>query len=137
MKIKGLIRVLVVSIILVRKIISSVSSSRPEYEVEIFDGLPSGSAPLTFRCASADTDISNHTLNAYQYYKWSAFHENVEERTSFLCNFEWGREHQGFVVFDSTRSEDCSGGLCFWLAQSDGFYFRNHKRKFDKKYDWQ
>ncbi|KAL0366161.1 UNVERIFIED_CONTAM: hypothetical protein Sradi_3506200 [Sesamum radiatum] len=134
MKIKALIRFLVVWIILVRKI--SAASSSPGYEVEIFDGLLSDSPPLTFRCASGAADIGNHTLKAYQYYKWSAIHENVEGKTSFFCNFEWGGKHQAFVVFESTRLEECSGGLCFWLAQSDGFYFRNHQRKFDKKYDW-
>ncbi|KAL0432471.1 UNVERIFIED_CONTAM: hypothetical protein Slati_2581400 [Sesamum latifolium] len=70
MKIKALIRFLVVSVILVRKI--STASSSPgsyevEVEVEIFDGLPSGSPPLTFRCASEAAGGGKSAVGAYAF----------------------------------------------------------------------
>ncbi|KAK6115894.1 hypothetical protein DH2020_008163 [Rehmannia glutinosa] len=120
-------------IIFLRKI--NACSFTPEYELEIFNGLPPGSPPLTFRCASKDNDLGYHTLNVNQTYQWT-FCQNFVRNTLYFCNFQWGTKRQAFEVF-SQKLPECRGGLCFWLAKSDGIYFKSYTSNLVKKFDWQ
>lgn len=108
-----------------------------DYEVEIYNGLPSNNPPLTFHCASKDTELGNHTLSVNHNYLWT-FCENVFRNTLFFCTFHWGAKNRSFEVFNSKwSSKECGGGLCFWLPKTDGFYFKSYTSDLVKKYDWQ
>ncbi|GFP94526.1 hypothetical protein PHJA_002994400 [Phtheirospermum japonicum] len=133
MAIINLLTNLVLITIVFQKINACIITS--EYEVEIFNGLPSAYSPLTIRCKSKDRDLGYQTLNVNKTFEW-IFCENIFGRTLYTCDFRWGNKRQGFQVFNSKTSRDCAGGLCFWLAKSDGFYFKNFFSGLVKKYDW-
>lgn len=106
-----------------------------KYDVHVINQLPPGSK-LTLHCASKDNDLGHHTLANNQEFQWH-FCDHWLGHTLFFCTFGWGSKKQSFDVFTSKFGNDlCFGGVCFWLARSDGFYFHGFKRSTSKLYEW-
>ncbi|KAI3469943.1 hypothetical protein Pfo_026606 [Paulownia fortunei] len=110
----------------------------PEYKVHIVnDILPISKSPLLVHCASGDDDLGNHTLYYEGDFNWS-FCEHIFFRTLFFCHVRWGSKTISFDAFNSKHNKDCTSGVCYWEAQTDGIYFSGYYPPEDlkKAYSW-
>lgn len=90
--------------------------------VTINNGLPGPNPPLILHCKSRDDDLGIHTVLLNQSYDWS-FRMNFFETTLFSCDFVWGIQHAGFVVFNKDIASKIRGREFLYQARADGFYF--------------
>ncbi|WOH16203.1 hypothetical protein DCAR_0935752 [Daucus carota subsp. sativus] len=108
--------------------------SFPKLHVTITNTLPGPDPPLILHCKSKDNDLGIHTVLLNQSYDWS-FRMNLIGSTLFSCDFVWGKQHAGFVVFSKDIAKKLHNGEFMYQARGDGFYF-NVNGDWQKVQDW-
>ncbi|XP_024984191.1 S-protein homolog 5-like [Cynara cardunculus var. scolymus] len=94
-------------------------------------------------CKSKDNDIGLKSIGLKESVAWS-FCDNINfPSTLFYCNFQLGKKHQVFDVYNRDVGRSCKKGpkgdrrLCRWYIRHDGFYMIGMEGSQDvKKYDW-
>lgn len=92
-----------------------------EKHIYVVNSLPTGSAPLTYHCASKDDDFGIKNLVVAEEFDFKFCPKPLS--TLFFCHFWWKGRDKSFDVYNAkTILDRCKRGVCSYVVKEDGFF---------------
>lgn len=112
--------------------ISSFTPYLKTWHVHTINGLSNGQI-LSVHCKSKNDDLGIHNLTVNTEFTWQ-FRLNVFGTTLFWCDMAYDNFRATLNVFWDNPEffNKCNDGVCVWIAEDDGIYFRNYASKVDE-----